>query len=124
MAAQLHHTIVLAHDPLASATFLSDILGVPGPTRSGRFQVVTVDNGVNFDFAAVRPDDELAPQHYAFHVGDAEFDAAFRLIRDRGLAFWADPRQSRPGEVNESRGGRCIYFEDPSGHYLEIFTQP
>jgi len=28
------------------------------------------------------------------------------------------------GEINHNDGGRGVYFQDPSGHYLEIITRP
>ena len=40
------------------------------------------------------------------------------------FADWADPRGARPGEINDNDGGRGVYFQDPSGHYLEIITRP
>ena len=45
-------------------------------------------------------------------------------IRERGLDHWADPMQSRPGEINHDDGGRGVYFPDPDGHLLEILTVP
>ena len=42
----------------------------------------------------------------------------------RGLLYWADPRRSRPNEVAQRGAGRGFYFEDPSGHYLEVLTRP
>ena len=32
--------------------------------------------------------------------------------------------ERRPGEVNTNDGGRGVYWEDPSGHVLEILTRP
>jgi hypothetical protein len=29
-----------------------------------------------------------------------------------------------PGEINTHDGGRGVYFDDPSGHILEIITRP
>jgi catechol 2,3-dioxygenase-like lactoylglutathione lyase family enzyme len=121
MPVQLNHTIVLAHDPLASATFLSEILGLPAPVRFGPFQVVDADNGVSLDFAAAG--DDITPQHYAFLISEPEFDEIFERIRERGLAYWADPARSRPGEIGRDHG-RGVYFEDPDGHFLEILTRP
>jgi catechol 2,3-dioxygenase-like lactoylglutathione lyase family enzyme len=46
MGVQLNHTIVWANDPEASAAFLADILGLPGPRRFMHFQVVDMENGV------------------------------------------------------------------------------
>jgi catechol 2,3-dioxygenase-like lactoylglutathione lyase family enzyme len=67
---------------------------------------------------------DVRAQHYAFLVGDAEFDAAFARIEKAGLAYWADPHKGKPGEINHHWGGRGIYFEDPSGHLLELITKP
>ncbi len=50
MAVQLNHTIVSARESEASAAFLTDLLGLPDPTRFGPFSVVEVDNGVSLDF--------------------------------------------------------------------------
>ena len=122
MAAQLNHTIVHSQDALASATFVSDVLGLPAPVRLGHFQAITTGNGVSLDFAT--SDREVTPQHYAFLVTEPEFDEIFGRIRDRGLPYWADPGRRRPGEINTNDGGRGVYWEDPSGHFLEIITRP
>jgi len=122
MAVQLNHTIVRVRDKHESATFLAEILGVDDPTPYGPFLIVQVDNDVSLDFA-----DDHGPvnsQHYAFLVGESDFDEIFGRIRDRGLAYWADPGKTRPGEFNTHDGGRGVYWEDPSGHFLEIITRP
>ena len=127
MTIQLNHTIVSARDKDESATFLAEILGVNPPTAFGPFLVVQVDNGVSLDFSDDygRDDDGgVIPQHYAFLVGESEFDDIFGRIRERGLSYWADPAQQRPSEINTNDGGRGIYWEDPSGHILEIITRP
>lgn len=122
MAVQLNHTIVSARDKHESATFLAGILGLDAPTPFGPFLVVRAGNGVSLDFA----DDHgpVHPQHYAFLVSETEFDEIFDRIKARGLTYWADPGRSRPGEVNTNDGGRGVYWEDPSGHFLEIITRP
>jgi catechol 2,3-dioxygenase-like lactoylglutathione lyase family enzyme len=122
MPIQLNHTIVSVRDKRESATFLAEILGVGPPTPYGPFLVVQVDNDVSLDFA----DDHgpVHPQHYAFLVGESEFDQIFGRIRERGLPYWADPGRRRPSEFNTNDGGRGVYWEDPSGHFLEIITRP
>src|SRR5205807_11924 len=70
------------------------------------------------------PDYEVEKQHYAFLVSEKEFDEIFGRIKKRGLDYWADPRKSQKGEINHHDGGRGVYFEDPSGHFLEIITRP
>jgi catechol 2,3-dioxygenase-like lactoylglutathione lyase family enzyme len=77
---------------------------------------------VNLDFYETQG--EIAPQHYAFLITEAEFDEIFARIRERGADYWADPGQSRPGQINHNDGGRGVYFEDPNGHLLEIITRP
>jgi hypothetical protein len=121
MTAQLDHTVVLAHDRAESATFLAEILDLADPVHMGPFLAVEVGNGVTLDFA--RADGPITPTHYAFRLDDAEFDAAFERVRTRGLPYWADPSQSRPGEVGQRGDGRGVYFQDPSGHFLEILTR-
>jgi catechol 2,3-dioxygenase-like lactoylglutathione lyase family enzyme len=122
MATQLNHTIVWCSDQSASARFLAELLGRPAPSRFGHFDVVELDNGVSLDFAKV--EGQIQPQHYAFLVSEADFDAIFNRIKDRGLEYWADPRGSRPGEINHNDGRRGVYFRDPDGHYLEAITRP
>jgi catechol 2,3-dioxygenase-like lactoylglutathione lyase family enzyme len=122
MAIRFNHTILSARDSAASARFMAEVLGLPAPARWGPFDVVTTANGANLDYMQV--DGAIAPQHYAFLVDETEFDAIFERIRARRLAYWADPGQTRPGEINRHDGGRGLYFEDPNGHLLEIITRP
>ena len=121
MAIELNHTVSV-RDRQASAQFLTEILGLPAATRFGPFLTVETSNGVSLDFLAT--DGEIASQHYAFLVSEAEFDQIFARIRQRDLAYWADPGQRRRGEINHGDGGRGVYFEDPNGHLLEIITRP
>ena len=102
--------------------FLTDILGLPEATSFGPFLVVELDNGVSLDFAESEVD--IASQHYAFLITEAEFDEIFARIRGRGIDYWADPDRSRPGTINRRDGGRGLYFEDPNAHFLEIITRP
>jgi catechol 2,3-dioxygenase-like lactoylglutathione lyase family enzyme len=122
MAAQLNHTIVWCRDQKRSAEFLTQILGLPAPKRFLHFLVVELSNGVSMDY--YERGEDVALQHYAFLVGEDEFDAIFARIRERGLAIWADPARTQPGEINHHWGGRGVYFQDPDGHMLEIITRP
>ncbi|ALE82422.1 VOC family protein [Pseudonocardia sp. HH130629-09] len=121
--AELNHTIVHSRDKDAGAAFLCEILGLPGPTSFGPFRVVRVANGVDLDYLNADPD-TIVTQHYAFLVSDDEFDAAFDRITARGGQYWADPGGTRPGEINTHDGGRGLYFDDPSGHRMELITVP
>ena len=122
MATQFNHTIVWCSNQDVSAKFLADILGRPAPTRFGHFDVVALDNGVSLDFA--NAEGPIRPQHYAFLISEADFDAVLGRITERALDYWADPMRRRPGEINHNDGGRGVYFPDPDGHYLEVITRP
>ncbi|MDT5009719.1 MAG: hypothetical protein QOH57_1336 [Mycobacterium sp.] len=122
MSIAFNHTIVAAKDKHESAAFFTELFGLPAAKPAGHFLAVEVEHGVSLDFAD--SGDEITPQHYAFLVAEADFDAIYGRIRDRYMPHWADPRASRPGEINHNDGGRGVYFRDPAGHFLEILTRP
>jgi len=122
MTVQLNHTIVEAQDRNETADFLVDVLGLEPATTFGPFRVVELGNNVSLD--VIQADGEVHPQHYAFLVGEDEFDRIWGRIKERGLAFWADPFHHRPGQINTNDGGRGVYWSDPNGHNLEIITRP
>ena len=121
MSVELNHTIIPARDRWASAKFLADILNVEAGPEWGHFVPIRTANGVTLDFA---DREDFRPQHYAFLVSEAEFDAALARIRAGGVRHYATPRRERPGEINHLYGGRGVYFEDPNGHLLELITKP
>src|SRR2546430_13725382 len=103
MSVELNHTIVRAQDKKASAEFLAGILGLTVGPPTGPFVPVQLSNGVTLDYA---DSTDIVPQHYAFLVGDGEFDAAFARIRDAGIEYYAEPGHQRYGEINHRWGGR------------------
>jgi catechol 2,3-dioxygenase-like lactoylglutathione lyase family enzyme len=119
--AALNHIIVPAKDKHASARFLVDILGLRPEKPWGHFVPVRTGNGVTLDFVDSK---DVRTQHYAFLVDDAEFDAGFAKLKERGIDYFAHPDKSGPGEINRHWGGRGVYFEDPDGHLLELITRP
>ena len=120
MAIQLNHTIVRARDKRASAAFLATVLGLEVGADFGRFVPVAVANGVTLDYMTAS---DPQPQHYAFLVDDEEFDASFARIQEQGLDYYAEPGGDGHGEINTRWGGRGVYFDDPDGHAMEIFTR-
>jgi catechol 2,3-dioxygenase-like lactoylglutathione lyase family enzyme len=123
MAIKLNHTIVHSNDPQASADFLTSLFDLPPAKRFGPFHVVEVGNEVSLDFLSGEGM-EIQMQHYAFLVSEPEFDRIFARIMERRLTYWADPGQKQEGEINHHFGGRGVYFQDPSGHLLEMITKP
>lgn len=122
MAVKLNHTIVHARDQRESASFFAEVFDLARPKPFGPFLDVDVANEVTLAF--IETDKEIQVQHYAFLVSEAEFDQIFGRVKARGLDYWADPAHRRKGEINHNDGGRGVYFNDPSGHYLEIITRP
>jgi catechol 2,3-dioxygenase-like lactoylglutathione lyase family enzyme len=121
MTIELNHIIVPAKDAKASAEFLAEILGLKVAPRWGHFFPVKTQNGVTLDFAE---DKDFKPQHCAFLVSEAEFDAALARLKKAGAAFYPNYRREQRGEINHLYGGRGVYFDDPSGHLFELITRP
>lgn len=122
MTVELNHTIVWCSDRFRSAAFLAEMFGLPEPRDFYHFRVVEAANGVSLDFSDQHGPSN--PQHYAFLVSEAEFDAVMQRIAEKKLNHWADPAAEHPGEINHRDGGRGVYFEDPDGHFLEALTVP
>jgi len=132
MTIRLDHTIVPAQDKVASAAFFAEIFGLtvkPGP---GYFAQVQVNESLTFDFADA-PEPSGGPgfdprpgqsHHYAFHVSEAEFEAIWARVKAKGIPYGSGPDHHTDGRIYTRRGGRGFYFEDPSGHLLEVMTVP
>jgi catechol 2,3-dioxygenase-like lactoylglutathione lyase family enzyme len=120
MPVQLNHTIVAARDKEVSARFLAEILGLAPPTPFGPFVCLETANGVSLDY--MNRSGDVEPGHYAFLVSEEEFDGIYARIVERRLRYWADPGHTQEGVLNGH--GRGFYFEDPSGHNMEVLTRP
>ena len=121
MAITLNHTIVPARDKDASARFFADIFGLKYEGSSGYFAPVRVNETLTLDF-----DDDVEGfdiHHYAFHVGDEEFDAIFSRIQQAGLPYGSEPWNLDNRKLNDWNGGRGVYFRDPNGHIIELLTR-
>jgi catechol 2,3-dioxygenase-like lactoylglutathione lyase family enzyme len=119
MAIVLDHTIVPAHDKVASAQFFARVFGLEYKGPHSHFAPVQVNDRLTLDF-----DDRegFESHHYAFHISDAEFDAIFARVKAEGIPYGSGPRSRTDMEVNTRRGGRGFYFDDPNGHVLEVMT--
>ena len=122
MAVTLDHTIVPAHDKLASAQFFAHIFGLTVKAGQGRFAQVRVNDTLTMDFDEQRAVVESI--HYAFHITEAEFDAIFGRVTAAGIAYGSGPFDNENGAINTRRAGRGFYFKDPNGHLLEVMTTP
>ena len=120
MGIRFDHTIVPSTDKAASGAFYAEVFGLPPAREEDPFVAVDLNNDVAFYFAGW--DTEVASQHYAFLVSEAEFDDIHGRLQARGQDYWADPHARKLGEINHEDGGRGLYFHDPDGHWLEIIT--
>ena len=120
MPVTLDHTIVPAADREAAAGFLAAILGLPVGAETPPFLPIELGNGVTLDY--MRQSGEIPAGHYAFAVDDATFDAAYARLVDAGVTYFADPMNTRPGEIYRDGAVRGLYFRDPTGHNMEILT--
>ncbi len=121
MSIKLNHTIVSSRDKREGSAFLTELFGLPPATAWGPFLAVEIANEVTLDY---RDAADPTPQHYCFLVSEPEFDEIFGRIRERAIPYWADPGHRQAGKTNTNDGGRGVYFDDPSGHILEIITRP
>jgi catechol 2,3-dioxygenase-like lactoylglutathione lyase family enzyme len=121
MGVELNHTIIWAKDKWASTEFLARVLGLKAGPQWAGFVPIRLNNGVTLDYADAA---DIRRQHYAFLVGETEFDAALSRIRSAGIEFYADFDRSGRGEINQLYGGRGVYFYDPNDHLFELITRP
>ncbi len=121
MTIELDHTIVPSRDKEAAARFFSRIFGLSyndnGP--ASHFAAVRVNETLTLDFNEAS---DFESHHYAFKVGETEFDTIFGRIKADGVIYGSGPRSSEDMQINHRHGGRGLYFRDPDGHLLEILT--
>ncbi len=122
MTIELNHTIVHVRDRWTAAREVAAVLGLPEPSAYGPFEVLELTNAASLDFMDTAG--EIHGQHYAFLVGDDEFDGVLGRLREAGRQWWADPIKKHPGEINREDGGRGLYWQGPDGHWLEVITRP
>ncbi len=123
MAIVLNHTIVPTKDKQAAARFFADMFGLryDASDDHGHFAPVRVNDALTLLFDN---EDGFKSHHYAFHVGDAEFDAILGRVKRAGLTYGSAPWSIADGKLNDWGGGRGVYFKDPDGHILELMTVP
>jgi len=120
MAIVLDHTIVPAHDKVASAQFFARMFGLKYEGSMGHFAPVKVNDTLTLDFDNR---DTFESHHYAFLVSDEEFDAIFKQVEEAGIPYGSEPYAMDNGQINRRHGGRGFYFLDPNGHALEAMTR-
>ncbi|HEX9127307.1 MAG TPA: VOC family protein [Methylomirabilota bacterium] len=119
MAIVMDHLIVPAHDAVASAKSLAELLGVSWVAAQGHFTPVYVNETLTLDFDSR---DRFDSHHYCFRVSDAEFDAIFGRLTASGTRYRSQPNGPSDMRINTRLGGRNIYWTDANTHIWEILT--
>jgi len=122
MPIRLDHVIVPSRDRKAAARLLASLLDVPWSedTPAGPFSPVYVNDELTLD---VGQQEVVGRHHYAFSVGDAEFDAILGRMQAKGIAYRSTPMGAVDMQVRtQPGGGRNVYWSEPDGHAWEILT--
>jgi catechol 2,3-dioxygenase-like lactoylglutathione lyase family enzyme len=112
VSVQLNHTIVWCRDKEKSATFFTEVFGLPSATPFGPMLVVPLNNDVSIDF--YENDGEISSQHYAFLISEEEFDQIFARVRDQEPSVLGRSYRNAPAKSAGTTADRGIYFEDPT----------
>lgn len=121
MTIQLDHFIVPAHDRVAAARLLAELLDVSWVEKSfGIFSAVYLNGGLTLDF--VQTADPFPVHHYCFRVDQAHFDAILERIRARGIPYRSSVRGPDDRAVSHEFGGSGVYWNAPEGHQWEMLT--
>jgi catechol 2,3-dioxygenase-like lactoylglutathione lyase family enzyme len=121
MSITLNHTIVPAHDKVASAKFFAHLFGLTYGGPMGPFAPVRINETLTLDFDDRR--ERFDGHHYAFLVSDEEFDAIFSRLKAAGLKYGSMPWTAEDMQIYDSEGCRRVYYRDPDGHLMEVRTR-
>lgn len=122
MAIRLDHVILMVNDLERSLDFYTRVLGFGLEQPRPPFSVVRVAADCVLQLA---PWGTAGGEHLAFAMSREEFDAAFRRIREAGVAygdaFDAADNMRGPGTADGAGGTtRSLYLFDPSKHLIEM----
>jgi catechol 2,3-dioxygenase-like lactoylglutathione lyase family enzyme len=121
VAIHLDHLIVPCRNKIAAARRLAELLGVPwAETGVGPFAPVYVNDGLTLDFDETETPFPIG--HYAFRVGQEEFDAILARIQAAGIAYRSTPNGPVDRQINTQHDGSIVYWNEPDGHYWELLT--
>ena len=96
MPITLNHTIVPARDKQAAAKLFAEIFGLEVGAADTYFAPVRLNDALTLLFSDEGP---FESHHYAFHVGESEFDTIFDRVKKAGLTYgsapWSSARSTR-----------------------------
>lgn len=119
---QLDHLILRVNDRARSVDFHVSVLGLAYEGEREPFSILRVMPELTLPLA---PWGTEGGEHLAFAMARAEFEEAFRRVREAALPdgdfFHAVGNMRGPGDEGGARGpGKAVYFFDPSKHLIEL----
>jgi len=122
--AAIDHLILNVNDVDASVDFYVNVLGFTLEGTDGPFTVIRVSEDFTLQLA---PWGTKGNEHLAFALTPEEFDKAFALVKQKGIAygdsFHSVGNNSGPGIETGARGlAPTLYMFDPNKHLIEIRT--
>jgi catechol 2,3-dioxygenase-like lactoylglutathione lyase family enzyme len=118
MAVLLDHMTVYTTDKLASAEFYARVFGAEKQELRRAFAPVQVGDALTLNLEEA---EGFTRGHYAFLVTAAEFDAIRGRLEADGISYGSRSRE-HDSQVYTNSARRGFYFDDPSGHGLEVMT--
>ena len=117
----LDHTVIPVKDKEAASQLMARVMGWEFLGIRGTQGHLRVN-----DTLVVRFDDKDADiahrsHHFAFHVGEEEFDAILGRLAAEGLGYGTNTREMNM-QWDELNGGRRLFFIDATGHSFELMT--
>lgn len=122
MPIQLDHLILAVNDRAKSLEFHTRILGLTHEGEREPFSLIRVTPELVLQLA---PWGTKGGTHLAFAMSRAEFNDAFRRVREAEIAygdsFHSVGNMRGPGDEGGARGpGKAVYLFDPNQHLIEI----
>ncbi len=120
----LDHTVLRVRDLEASIRFYRDVLGFKHEGKLDPFEVMRVHAGFTIDLVESDPEE---PIHYAFSMERPLFNDIHVRLQRLNIPFGNGPHSRENGEPPAKWAGArgmadALYFDDPSGHIIEIRT--
>jgi len=113
----VYEVAIRVRDLQTAEAFYRDVLGLQFGLRDQNRNWLFLRAGDSAGMVVLQEDrGEWPKQHFAFAVKDSELDRATSMLTEKGVKVM--------GPVfHDWIPGRSVYFEDPDGHALELFSR-
>jgi glyoxylase I family protein len=107
-----------------SIRFYQEVLGFKHEGKLDRFEIIRVHDGFTIDLVESDPKDQI---HYVFCMGRKTFNEIYARLKSLNIPFGNGPYSRDNGQPPvkwpDAKGiADALYFDDPSGHIIEIRT--